>query len=48
MAFDRLKVHLIVDLAAQDAKGFQIVLTPPDRHQFKRRPGTLKPKKVFF
>ncbi len=28
MAFDRLKVHLIVDLAAQDAKGFQIILTP--------------------
>src|SRR4029077_18010503 len=46
--FRRLKIHLIVDFAAQDAKGFQIVLSLADRRQFERRPRPVEPEEILF
>ena len=39
---------MIVDLAAQYAKRFQIVVAFSDRHEFKRSPCPVKSKKILL
>src|SRR3972149_8362270 len=46
--FRRLEIDLIVDLAAQDAEGLQIVIVFANGHEFERRPGAVEVKKNFF